>query len=78
MVKFMGKKNGKPFIGLGLSRANIERMMQGFPILVKGEELGKPEFGEITIFFGETEKGIVDDLVKTGMISKSMVAEAGQ
>lgn len=39
----------------GLSRANIERLMEGHPILMKGQDLGLEKPVDLMLFFGETE-----------------------
>lgn len=56
MVKFSGVKNGRAFIGLGLSEVNIIKLKRGKPILIKGEETELPH--DILIFYGIDEKSM--------------------
>ena len=46
---------------LGLSRMNIERLMEDQPIRFEGDELGFPG-KTFYILFGETEQTIVNEL----------------
>ena len=42
MIKFGGDNEGRKVIGLILEPGNIERLKEGKPILVNGEELNTP------------------------------------
>lgn len=61
MIKFVGEKDGKQLIGLGISRGNVSRLEKGKPILVKGEEMGFPDI-EILIFFKETDEELAKSM----------------
>ena len=60
MIKFTAKnENGNKVVGLGLSGANVSKLMEGKPIHIRLEEMGIPGM-EIVILYGNTE----DDIVK--------------
>lgn len=65
MIKLKGERGNRPFIMLGLSAGNIERLKQGKPVQILKEELG---IGfDIGIMYGETEQAIVDELRSIGL-----------
>lgn len=55
MIKFTAKKvkDGREFIGIGLSRRNCELLLAGRPIEIDGKEMRMPI--DVFIFAGETE-----------------------
>ncbi len=80
MVKFtVAGKNGKVLVGLGLSRANVERLQGGQPIIVRFGDLGLPGLGavEIAIFAGEDEASIRRDLAEL-IGPKTVVVDDGR
>ena len=67
MVKFTFGGDGDPTsIGLGISRENVNRLIQGKPIRVSLREMkdGLTINGDIMIYFAETEQGIVDAIAE--------------
>lgn len=60
MIKATGQKDGRPLMLLGLSAGNIERLMDGQPILFDAKAQGYD--GHILIVYGATEKQIARDL----------------
>lgn len=69
MLKFTATKgDGGKIVGLGLTRANIERMMAGQPVLVHARDLNLPYDLDITLIFGEDEAAIEKMLRDGGMI----------
>lgn len=52
--------NGRKIFGIGLSRANCERLLAGKPIAFPLEEMGGS--GEILIMAGETEQAMAQQL----------------
>lgn len=62
MIKFTSHlQNGKKLIGIGLSRENCNRLLDGKPILFDGDQL--EEFGlQFLIMGGETEETIHNSL----------------
>jgi hypothetical protein len=64
MIRFKATRDGKPQIGLGVSRENVRRLTNGEPILVRGESVGMPELDSILIFFGETEAAMLRDFAE--------------
>jgi hypothetical protein len=63
VLKFVATRpDGRPLIGLGLSRANTERLLAGQPIAVELRELNLPWDGSIVLLAGETEESLGRDL----------------
>ena len=63
MIKFVFEgKDGKNYLGLGISRENVNRLIEGQPIRVKLAEMreGLTIDGNIMIYFGETERELQD------------------
>ena len=60
MIKFMGKNDGRPYLGLGLSYRNIAKLTENMPIYVNTEEFGSEM--DILIIAGRTEDSMVADL----------------
>ena len=58
--------DGTSLVGLGLSEENIQRLKEGQPILIHGEEIGLPEI-KIAIMYGKTEQTLYEDLKKSGV-----------
>lgn len=63
MIKARGTMDGKPLMLLGLSRENINRLVQDKPISFDGSDLDF--YGTIMIIFGETEEAIAEALGET-------------
>lgn len=61
ILKDTGGDNAKDVIFFGLTRNNVNRLMQGEPILVDLAEIGLPS-RKVVIHFGETEEAIVDEM----------------
>lgn len=79
MIKFHAKRDGVHVLGLGLSRANCERLLAGKPILIKLDDMRKlgaaiPWEGEIVLLAGETEASITDDMMKIGALDHTRVS----
>lgn len=71
VIKFTAKKpDGSTLVGLGLSRANCERLLAGQPIVVEAISLGLPWNGTIALFAGETEAALVRDFDRLGLIDR--------
>jgi len=70
MIIARSKTKKAQIIMLGLSRENINRMLDGKPVHVREETHGEgiPAGWEIVIFFGETEKEMHEMFIKGGMI----------
>ena len=55
--------SGRRFIILGLTRENVKRLTEGQPILVRAEShAGFPSELVVSIFFGETERQLTDQI----------------
>jgi hypothetical protein len=64
MIKFVAdSKDGKKLVGIGLSRENLNRLVEGKPIYFSGAEVLLPK-SEFMIFFGETEAAMEAELKK--------------
>jgi len=69
MIKFAGKKeDGKDLIGIGLSELNMNRLLEGKPIVIKGEEINFPDL-EILIMGGANEAVIYKQLEDSGLVT---------
>lgn len=56
-------QNGEEIILLGVSRANVDKLVAGYPIHVTAEtHPGFPEKLVIVLAFGETERAIADQM----------------
>lgn len=73
MIKFLADRDGRPMLGLGLSRGNCERLLQGKPIFIDLKVMmfecaDKHDMNNATIFIfgGETEEQMQRDLA--GMV----------
>lgn len=69
MIKFFGDNGNKGIVGIGLSKANLEKLQEGKPIKTELPSTDGPEFyeHELIIFYGETEESMVNDLRKAGI-----------
>lgn len=51
MLRWVGTRENRQIIGLGLEEKNLEKLRQDQPILVKGESIGMPF--DILIYYGK-------------------------
>lgn len=72
MIKFTGTQDGKPLLGLGLSRGNCDKLLAGQPIVIHCEQIG---LAPLTIFLmgGETEESMAGELLSTGALRGSVI-----
>jgi hypothetical protein len=68
MIKFRGEDNGKPLVGIGLSRKNCERLLAGDPIKFNLREVGLPLDIEVLVFAGETEQSMYEQFKARGLV----------
>lgn len=69
MIKFLGSRNGRPLLGIGLSRGNCRKLLEGKPIFIdlkvmlfqSGADMND---ATVLIFGGETEQTMQDNLQK--------------
>jgi hypothetical protein len=78
MIKFLAERDGRPMIGLGLSRGNCEKLLAGKPIfidlkvmLMNVAELPDLNEATILIFGGETEESMQAELKQAGPLPKA-------
>jgi hypothetical protein len=65
MIKALATgKDGRPILILGLSRGNMERLLDGKPIQVDPADLKIPGGPVVIILGGETEEAIQAELAK--------------
>lgn len=73
MIKFLGEMNGKRLYGFGLSRGNMEKLLEGKPILVDLDVMAirAPDVtglaGAVFIFGGEDEQACTEQLKQAGL-----------
>lgn len=58
--------NGRRVIGLGLEAGNVERLMNGEPIFIKGESLGIPF--DILIDYAATKNAMLERMRESGVV----------
>lgn len=76
MIRWRGNRGGREVVGLGIEAGNVERLMNGEPILVKGETVGIPF--DIFIHYGATSDALVSDLEEAGIrLPKAQPIEGG-
>lgn len=69
MIKFIAETStDRMLLGFGLSAKNIERLMAGEEIRMKGEDLGLDEI-DIVFLYGRTEQDMVDQLTARGVMN---------
>lgn len=66
MIKFKATLNARVLVTMCLERKNIEKLLEGKPIRVYGEDLEVPF--DIVIMFGEDKAAIIDDLRRMGVV----------
>jgi hypothetical protein len=78
MIKFLAEREGRPMIGLGLSRDNCEKLLAGKPIFIDMKVMLMnvavlPDLNEATIliFGGETEESMQIELLRAGPLPKA-------
>ena len=74
MIKFSAasRETGRPCLGIGLSKENCDRLLEGQPIQFSTEGMGLPVL-EILILAGATELSITADLVKVGALRPDQI-----
>lgn len=60
----MPGKDGRPVVLLGLSEANLSKLVEGKPILVDSKDLGVDNGPMIAIIAGPTEQDIEQEMKK--------------
>ena len=75
MIKFRAHHpgGGPPSLGLGLSRENVNRLIDGKPIVVHGADVGIAGVNVVFIFFGETEAEMRRELIDLGAIDTDTI-----
>ena len=77
MITFIAGKNktNQKMLGVGLSRKNIEYLLENKIIVIDKDKLGIPlhNLTEIVVFFGETESKMMEMLDKYNLLSGTVV-----
>lgn len=70
MIRFRGERDGRKFVAIGLSRGNMDKLLDGQPIVINFEtEFGMPDTHlDLFVMGGETEQSMADELVALGML----------
>ena len=77
MIKFAGNdtQTGRPVLGIGLSRDNCDRLLEGQPILFDTANMtGFPDL-TVCIIAGETEESMAASMVDAGCIRQEQILE---
>ena len=77
MIKFAGSdtQTGRPVLGIGLSRENCDRLLEGQPILFDTANMTDfPDF-TVCIIAGETDESMAASLVDAGCIRQEQILE---
>jgi len=72
MIKFAAHQGERKIVGFGLTRDNVNRLIDGKPIHAWLEEMGLPKT-DLLIFFGETEQAMAEELKKLGVITEETI-----
>jgi hypothetical protein len=78
LLKFSAETRGplkKPVLGIGLSRANCEKLLNGRPILFSTKGMDELPELEIFIMAGETEEAMALDLMNLGALRLDQIRE---
>lgn len=62
------KANGRLLFMLGLSRGNVDRLVEGKPMWLTPESHELPAGIEIMLFFGETEDAMKEELQRVANV----------
>lgn len=69
MIKFKAyNAKGEDICGIGLSRANCEKLLEGHPIGLRPDSMELPWPGEIILIAGETEEAIATAFKRAGLL----------
>lgn len=74
MIKFKASKDDKELIGFGLSEENVRKLKDGMPIHIDDSDLSDQE---ILIFYGKTEKDMMDSIYRMGIIGSDTKIKTG-
>jgi hypothetical protein len=69
MIRARAKSDRMDVVLLGLSRRNVETLEEGRPLTFDGKCIGMPGVS-FMLFVGETERGILEEFDKRGMLSR--------
>lgn len=72
MIRWVGERLGRKLIGFGLEEGNLQRLREGKPIYVYGEEMGLPF--DITIYYGKDMQMLME-MTKPGLKPDSVIQD---
>lgn len=74
MIKFKATNaKGEDICGIGLTRANCEKLLEGHPIGLRPDAIEIPWPGEVIIVAGETEEAIALAFQRNGMLDGAKI-----
>lgn len=75
MIKFIGEREGRSFLGIVLTDENIERLKKDQPVHFTCEQLNLPTFQvkEVVIMHSPTEKEFVEKMRERGYNPKVQI-----
>jgi hypothetical protein len=68
MIKWRTNIAGQETVGIGLTVENVAKLRRGYPVIVKGHEIGL-DF-DILIHYGLNEQTMLKDLQEAGMVTE--------
>jgi hypothetical protein len=77
MIKFIGTREGRSYLGLVITQGNVQHFKKGHPMMISAEDLG-PEFREfkvqdILIMYYETEERALEDFKNNGFFGPKTI-----
>lgn len=77
MIKFAASNNesGRPALGIGLTRENCDRLLEGQPIMLDTTNmLGLPVI-DICLFAGQDDGSMTQDMLSAGAVTPEQIRE---
>jgi hypothetical protein len=77
VIKFSGtdKRDGRPVLGIGLSRGEWDRLIDGHPILFNTDGMDGLPTMDVCIIAGETERDMAELMIIGGAITSDQIVE---
>lgn len=75
MIKFSGTnpETGHPLLGIGLSKENCDRLLEGQPIMFPAANMAGLPAIDVFIMGGTDESTMLSDMLKAGVVTMSQV-----
>lgn len=77
MLKFSAANagTGRPVVGIGLSRAECDRLLEGQPIHFATDDMDNLPVIEVYLIAGETEESMTLDMVRDGRVDLQSIRD---